>query len=224
MPDTERSQFTFYDSFYRALKRIKKKADRADAYDAIVTYALLGEEPDLENMPDAAAIAFEVIRPNLDASRRKAANGKKGGESKKQTESKPEANESTVEANGKQEQTESKNKDKNKDKNKNKNKHKCVYGEYQNVLLSEEELSKLKTEFPSHWQALIDRLSGYMASTGKKYVDHLATMRNWGRKDNLGTAASSGGQVANEWAKQIVQDMMSQALDDDLPTYEDKED
>ena len=222
MAETDRSQFTFYDSFYRALKRIKKKADRADAYDAIVSYALLGEEPDLENMPDAAAIAFEVIRPNLDASRRKAANGKKGGESKKQTESKPEANESTVEANGKQEQSESKNKDKNK--NKNKNKHKCVYGEYQNVLLTDEEFEKLKSEFPSHWQALIDHLSGYMASTGKKYVDHLATMRNWGRKDNLCQPASK----PTEWQlgileRMAIDSMMSTPTDDDLPFYTDKE-
>ena len=86
--DTGRSQFTFYDSFYRAVSRIKKKADRADAYDAIVAYALMGEEPDMDKLPDAAAIAFEVIRPNLDASRRKAASGKQGGKAKKQTGSK----------------------------------------------------------------------------------------------------------------------------------------
>lgn len=116
--DTGRSQFTFYDSFYRALSRIKKKADRADAYDAIVAYALMGEEPDMDKLPDAAAIAFEVIRPNLDASRRKAANGKKGGESKKQTESKPEANESTGEANGKQEQDKEQEQVKEQDKDK----------------------------------------------------------------------------------------------------------
>ena len=97
-----RSQFTFYDSFYRALSRIRKKADRADAYDAIVAYALLGEEPELDKLSDAAAIAFEVIRPNLDASRRKAASGKQGGKAKKQTGSKPEANASTEEANRKQ--------------------------------------------------------------------------------------------------------------------------
>lgn len=97
-----RSQFTFYDSFYRALSRIKKKADRADAYDAIVTYALTGVEPDLDKLPDAAAIAFEVIKPNLDASRKKAASGKQGGKAKKQTASKPQANASTGEANGKQ--------------------------------------------------------------------------------------------------------------------------
>lgn len=116
--DTGRSQFTFYDSFYRALSRIKKKADRADAYDAIVAYALTGEEPDMGKLSDAAAIAFEVIRPNLDASRRKAASGKQGGKAKKQTASKPEANESNEEANGKQEKEQEKEKEQDKDKDK----------------------------------------------------------------------------------------------------------
>ena len=118
--DTGRSQFTFYDSFYRALSRIKKKADRADAYDAIVAYALLGEEPDLDKLSDAAAIAFEVIRPNLDASRRKAASGKQGGKAKKQTGSKPEANASNEEANSKQEKEQEKEKEQEQDKDKDK--------------------------------------------------------------------------------------------------------
>lgn len=90
----ERKQFTFYLSIFKAIRKIKKKADRADAYDAICAYALFGEEPDLEAMTDSVSIAFELIRPVLDASRRKAKNGKQGGSKSKQTESKQEANES----------------------------------------------------------------------------------------------------------------------------------
>lgn len=86
----DRTQFTFYESFYKAISRIKKKSDRAEAYDAICAYALYGTEPDTESMSDAAAIAFELSKPNLDASRRKANSGKKGGE-RKQSESKTEA-------------------------------------------------------------------------------------------------------------------------------------
>ncbi len=86
----DRTQFTFYDSFFKAVSRIKKKADRADAYDAICAYALYETEPDLDTMPDAAAIAFELIKPNLNTSRRKATSGKAGG-STKQTGSKAEA-------------------------------------------------------------------------------------------------------------------------------------
>ena len=57
------------------------------------------------------------------------------------------------------------------------------YGAYYNVLLSDEELSRLKTEFPSDWQLRIERLSEYMASTGRHYKSHLATIRSWSRRE-----------------------------------------
>ena len=75
----ERSQFTFYASFAAALRRLKKKTERCDAYDAIINYALFGAEPDEAGLPDAVMIAFELIRPNLDASRKKAVSGRLGG-------------------------------------------------------------------------------------------------------------------------------------------------
>ena len=75
MMKTERNQFTFYKSFAVALKKIKKSTDRAKAYDMIVDYALYGIEPDLEAAPDIVAVAFDLIRPNLDA----AAKMSKGG-------------------------------------------------------------------------------------------------------------------------------------------------
>ena len=59
-------------------------------------------------------------------------------------------------------------------------KHK--YGEYKNVLLTDDELDKLKNEYPD-WEARIERLSSYIASKGTKYKSHYATIRNWARKD-----------------------------------------
>ena len=59
-------------------------------------------------------------------------------------------------------------------------KHK--YGEYNNVLLTDDELDKLKSEY-SDWKERIERLSSYVASTGKTYKSHYATIRNWARKD-----------------------------------------
>lgn len=82
----ERKQFTFYESFSSAIRRIKNKAARCDAYDAIVLYALHGQEPDMDHIADAAAIAFELAKPVLDSSRKKAKSGQSGG---KQTGSKP---------------------------------------------------------------------------------------------------------------------------------------
>ena len=67
-------------------------------------------------------------------------------------------------------------------------KHK--YGEYKNVLLTDTDLEKLKAEIPD-WQGMIERLSGYIESKGVKYKNHLATMRNWNRRDN-GTGRTAG--------------------------------
>lgn len=75
----KRGQFTFYESFAMALRRIRRLNERCHAYDAIVNYALYGTEPEAEKLGDTAAVAFELIRPHLDSSRRKAEAGKKGG-------------------------------------------------------------------------------------------------------------------------------------------------
>lgn len=57
------------------------------------------------------------------------------------------------------------------------------YGIYKNVLLTDVELQKLQSEFPTDWQDRIERLSGYIESKGAKYKSHLATIRNWARRD-----------------------------------------
>lgn len=57
------------------------------------------------------------------------------------------------------------------------------YGEFDNVLLSKEEFEKLKVTFPSDWRDRIERLSQYLAQTGKRYKSHYATILAWARKD-----------------------------------------
>lgn len=57
------------------------------------------------------------------------------------------------------------------------------YGMYENVLLTDEDYQKLVTEFPHDYSDRIERLSEYIASTGKKYKSHLATIRSWARKE-----------------------------------------
>ena len=57
------------------------------------------------------------------------------------------------------------------------------YGMYENVLFTDEEYQKLTEEFPHDYTERIERLSEYIASTGKKYKSHLATIRSWARKD-----------------------------------------
>ena len=77
------------------------------------------------------------------------------------------------------------------------------YGLYKNVLLTDEDYEKLKVEFPHDYSARIERLSEYIASTGKKYKNHLATIRNWARNDVVQRPAKSKGgnvflQIAQE--------------------------
>lgn len=51
-----------------------------------------------------------------------------------------------------------------------------AYGCYQNVFLSESELHDLQSIVPE-WKDYIERLSGYMASIGRQYQNHAATIR-----------------------------------------------
>ncbi len=57
------------------------------------------------------------------------------------------------------------------------------YGTYNNVLLSDDDLEKLKKDLPDTYEKLIDRLSAYMESTGKTYKNHFVTIKNWAAKD-----------------------------------------
>ncbi len=57
------------------------------------------------------------------------------------------------------------------------------FGRYKNVILSEKELAELQEELPGKWEYYIDRLSGYIASSGKKYKNHAATIRRWAADD-----------------------------------------
>lgn len=74
------------------------------------------------------------------------------------------------------------------------------YGEYSNVLLSDTDLAKLKAEFPNDWQERIERLGAYMASTGKTYKNHIATIRNWARRDSE-SQSKMAGRNESRWEK-----------------------
>ena len=77
------------------------------------------------------------------------------------------------------------------------------YGMYENVLFSDEEYQKLVEEFPHDHTERIERLSEYIASTGKKYKSHLATIRAWARKDTEKKQQNrKGGNVFLEIAQE----------------------
>ena len=68
----------------------------------------------------------------------------------------------------------------------------AAYGRYKNVILTDTELSELQAELPDKWEYYIDRLSGYIASTGRKYKNHAATIRRWAADDTAKATPKKG--------------------------------
>ena len=64
-------------------------------------------------------------------------------------------------------------------------------GEYHNVFLTEKEYKRLKADF-SGLDDLIEQLSAYIQSTGKKYADHAATLRIWAKRQKTERKSTPG--------------------------------
>ena len=71
------------------------------------------------------------------------------------------------------------------------------YGENGNVLLTDDELSKLQEKFPDDWKQRIDDLSFYIGSTGKTYKSHYLTILNWERKNH--PKGVNGNAIADKY-------------------------
>ena len=191
--DTERKAFSFYRSYYEASKDLPTKEDQADFLMAICSYIFDGLEPEITGV---ASAMFKLAKPNLETSIKRANAGQIGGSSNKK-ENKVKANDkqngSKTEANDKQSESQAEAINdymindymiNEKEKiNKKEKPQKHQYGEYKNVLLSDDELQKLQTEFPSDWKERIENVSEYCQSHGKTYKDYLATMRNWAKRE-----------------------------------------
>ena len=54
------------------------------------------------------------------------------------------------------------------------------------------ELDGLKTELPGKWEYYIDRLSCHIASSGRKYKSHAATIFKWAQEDAAKKAPKKG--------------------------------
>ena len=58
-----------------------------------------------------------------------------------------------------------------------------TYGRYRNVNLTDAELTELQADLPTSYLTYIEKLSAYMASSGKRYKNHAATIRRWAEAD-----------------------------------------
>ena len=68
----------------------------------------------------------------------------------------------------------------------------AAYGRYKNVFLSDTELLELEQDFPGKWEYYLDRLSCHIASTGKQYQSHAATIYKWAQEDAAKKAPKKG--------------------------------
>ena len=66
-----------------------------------------------------------------------------------------------------------------------------TFGEYRNVFLTEKEYKRLKADF-SGLDNLIEQLSAYIQSTGRKYADHAATLRIWAKRQKTEQKSKPG--------------------------------
>lgn len=72
------------------------------------------------------------------------------------------------------------------------------FGEFENVLLSVDELQKLKSKLGAETESYIERLSSYIASSGKKYKSHYATILSWTQKDTKNSGGVSYGRYGKK--------------------------
>lgn len=73
----KRGQFTFYRSYFEAIMEIPEE-ERLGVLAAIIAYGLDGTEP--EGLSPIQKAVFILVRPTLDAGRKKAIGGKRGGD------------------------------------------------------------------------------------------------------------------------------------------------
>ena len=66
-----------------------------------------------------------------------------------------------------------------------------TFGEYHNVFLTEKEYKQLNVDF-SELDSLIEQLSAYIQSTGKRYADHAATLRIWAKRQKTEQKSKPG--------------------------------
>ena len=68
---------------------------------------------------------------------------------------------------------------------------KNTFGEFNNVFLTDTEVYNLKQRYPNDYVNKIEKLSAYIASTGKEYNSHYAVLLQWLAED-LAKAQQSG--------------------------------
>lgn len=218
-----RQQFTFYRSFWEAVKGLERK-DQLPVLSAVIEYALDSKEP--QGLTKTQTAFFLLTKPTLDASRRKAESGKQGGSKKKQTEAS-------------EKQTASKKERENKKENKKENEIEREGEKEKKHPLSDELFSLFWDKYPAHcrgdreeaqadWEALgldeqgmrdvIRKLDAWKASKrwtddGGSYVPNISNFLDRKRSYLHGAPAATGlaeGRKLDEDEREAVYRMMGE--------------
>ena len=184
MDDRQRGQL------FRALMAYSRRGEMPEDIDPIV----MGSFYSLKSSVDRLAEKYERVREiNYQ-------NGIKGGRPRKTEKTQPVFSEPTKTENNHNYNSSSSynpnyNQNQNSISNMNNNNNCDCEGEgtqaqmpppprgmYKNVYLSDEDYEVLRSEQPNIDER-IDRLSEYMETSGRSYVNHFATLRQWARED-----------------------------------------
>lgn len=210
MGDDPKDSFVFFRSFYESIKNVPEE-NQLEIYKALCEYSLNNVIPD--NLSPISKALFILMKPNIDSSKKRYSasveNGKKGGRPRKNNNlEKPNNNLEKPSENlneTQEEPTQNLNVDVDVDVNDNVNineniddkkinkqpislskKTKHKYGEYKQVLLTDEEYKKL---LENYGQINLDNIITYfdreIEMKGYKYKSHYLAILKWAGKAAL---------------------------------------
>lgn len=192
--------FVFYESFMDAVEEIPEDL-QLEALKALIMYGLHGEVKRHPANPFATVI-LTMAKPVIDANAERRKNGAKGGRPPKtngyENEKPMVIDEETVgndvSESAKPNEDEDVDVDANGDVNGEGDEKIApahvggligliAYGRYRNVLLTQKEYDAFCKENPDNGLDVIEKLSAHMASTGRQYQNHHATLEKWMMQD-----------------------------------------
>lgn len=204
-----RKQFTFYASYYDAVKKLSKK-DQLSLLMAICAYAIDGVD---SNLSGGAASAFILIKPTLDASRRKAESGKRGGNGK-QSGSKLKANDKQTAECDKQNKANCKQIGSEKEKEKEIEKEYEIEGEKEkeSSISSPPCVPPSRGEPDKREEDALSGLSGPLREKLQVWLDYKRERRESYKPTGLSALVSKTAREAAEHGEQAVMELIDQAM------------
>ena len=195
-----RTQMTFYASFWDAIDSLPKK-DQLPLFRAVVSYGLTGCHNEI--LSPAQNAFFALMQPNLDSSRKRAVSGKQGG-------SKPKAN-------GKQNEREKERENEKENEKENESKKAANFDRFWEAYPRKVGKVKAQTAFQKVTvpvEILLSAIAEQKKSPqwqkdGGQFIPHPATWLNGKRwEDQITTEQLSRGRQLDEDEKAAIRRML----------------